>query len=551
MTLFERRLRLLSGLFLAVYITQHLLNHALGLVSYDLMEGVRGLLAVWWRNPLVNALLYISLITHFVLALVTLYRRSTLRLRRWELGQMVLGLLIVPLLAGHATANWGARVLLDVEVDYYFTISGIFSNSWYVVRQMLLVLAAWLHVCIGIHFWLRLRPWYRSWVPVLYAAALLVPVLAVLASMRVSIDIGSDEITGAYGITESISAVTEPAVTPAQLADIVLIVFFSLLLATMLARWLRLYLRRKRGTYRLAHSNGRTLTGMHGQTILETLRQQGIPHASVCGGRGRCTTCRVRMGRGFEHCQPPDVLEQKALSRIKAAPDIRLACQTRPTRDVHVTPLVAAGEGMASLRRPGAVQGTERSVVAMFVDLRGSTRLGETRLPYDVLFILNRFFAEMTEVLESTGGHYAQFAGDGLMALYGLDEDIAAGCRSALLGAVYMQERIDGMNENLRQELDEPLRIGIGLHCGEAIVGTMGPPSAPNYSAIGDTINAAARLEALSKEFGVTLIVSNGVIEASGLGLDGASVRQVNVRGKDQTLEVYAVDAAEVRPLVL
>ena len=190
MTLFERRLRLGTGLFLAVYITQHLLNHTLGLISYDLMEGTRSLLSGIWRYPLVNALIYFCLVTHFVLALVALYRRSTLKLRRWELAQMVLGLLIIPLLAGHATANWGARVLLGVEVNYYFTISGIFSSSWYVFRQALLVAVAWVHVGIGLHFWLRLKPWYRTWVPVLYAVALLIPVLAVIGAARVSIDIG-------------------------------------------------------------------------------------------------------------------------------------------------------------------------------------------------------------------------------------------------------------------------------------------------------------------------------------------------------------------------
>jgi adenylate cyclase len=551
MTLLERRLRLGTGLFLAVYITQHLLNHSLGLISYELMDGTRGLLANIWRNPLINALIYLCLIAHFVLALIAIYRRSTLRLRRWELAQTILGLLIIPLLATHASANWGARVLQEVEVDYYFTISGIFSNSWYIVRQLLLVFVAWIHVCIGLHFWLRLKPWYRTWVPVLYAIALLIPVLAIVAAMRVSMDISSDLFLEEYGIMAPEPGIAEPVVTPADLRDVILIVFYTMVLAALLARWLRLYLKRKQGTFKLVHANGKSLVGIHGQTLLETLRQHGIPHASVCGGRGRCTTCRVRVGRGLEQCPRPGPLEEKALSRIDASPDIRLACQTRPVRDVHITPMVAAAEGLASLRRPGSVQGTEREVVAMFVDLRGSTRLGETRLPYDVLFILNRFFSEMTDVLKSTGGHYAQFAGDGLMALYGLNDNLESGCRSALRGAVYMQERIDAMNDNLREELDEPLRIGIGIHCGEAIVGTMGPPSAPNYSAIGDTINAAARLEALTKEFGVTLIVSSGVVQHAGCHLEGMDVQQVNVRGKDNALDVYAVATDEVRPHVM
>ena len=157
----------------------------------------------------------------------------------------------------------------------------------------------------------------------------------------------------------------------------------------------------------------------------------------------------------------------------------------------------------------------------------------------------------MTDVLRDTGGHYAQFAGDGLMALYGLNEDIGSGCRSALRGARRMQERIDAMNDNLREELDEPLRIGIGIHCGEAIVGTMGPPDAPNYSAIGDTINAAARLESQTKTFGVTLVVSSGVVERSELQLEGVDVQDVSVRGRDGALAVYAVDATVLKQLAV
>src|SRR5690606_28568736 len=129
----------------------------------------------------------------------------------------------------------------------------------------------------------------------------------------------------------------------------------------------------------------------------------------------------------------------------------------------------------ASGARRGGVNGREQKVVILFIDLRGSTRLGERRLPYDVLFILNQFFAEMAGALNATGGHYAQFNGDGLMALYGLAGDTRAGARQALAGGADMLRRLAVLNDVLRGELDEPLRIGVGIHCGDAIVGTMGP----------------------------------------------------------------------------
>jgi class 3 adenylate cyclase len=243
----------------------------------------------------------------------------------------------------------------------------------------------------------------------------------------------------------------------------------------------------------------------------------------------------------------PSPLELAALRRIGAAPNVRLACQTRPRRDVSITPLVPARAGARAAYRPGGVQGHEQQVATLFIDLRGSTRLSEERFPYDVVFILNQFFAEMVASLQATRGHYAQFSGDGLMALYGLESGIEDGCRDALKGAVDMNRRLMALNQRLGVELREPLRIGIGIHCGEAIVGTMGPPSSPNLSAIGDNINIAARLEALTKDYDCTLVVSAVAAQCAGVDLSRFPAHQARVRGRDEPVDVYAIsDPAEI-----
>src|SRR6185436_16810597 len=176
--------------------------------------------------------------------------------------------------------------------------------------------------------------------------------------------------------------------------------------------------------------------------------------------------------------------------------------------------------------RSGA-QGRERPIVAMFVDLRDSTRISESRLPYDVVFIMNQFFAEMHAALRSSGGYYAQFRGDGLLALYGLENSLPQACRAAIDGAAEMHERIERLNRTLAADLQEPLRIGIGIHAGVAIVGTMGPPDAPIYSAIGDMVNTAARLENMTKAFGCGLVVSDVVLRQAQIEPGGATPRQV------------------------
>jgi adenylate cyclase len=400
-----------------------------------------------------------------------------------------------------------------------------------------LILVVWVHLCFGVHFWLRLKRWYPAAQQYLFAAAVLVPALSIAGFVSA-------------GINEMMTYKPQgPGITREQYALLVGVrdgVYWGFGLALGAALAARL-LRQLRGrlhqdSYRVHHSSGRVVPAHAGASILEALRDAGVPHASVCGGRARCTTCRVRIAEGLDKLPPPGTIEADALKRVGAAPNVRLACQARPTADVWVTPLVPAGADPAAARRPGGVQGHEQTVVAMFVDLRGSTTLGEARLPYDVVFVLNQFFAEMSEALESTGGHYAQFAGDGLLALYGLQGDIGPACRAAVAGAAEMQRRIARLNARLAPELAEPLRIGIGVHAGVAIVGTMGPPAAPIISAIGDTVNSAARLESLTKEFRTTMAVSVDTLRYAGIALPEIPVHRVEVRGKVQQLEVLALD---------
>jgi adenylate cyclase len=275
--------------------------------------------------------------------------------------------------------------------------------------------------------------------------------------------------------------------------------------------------------------------------VLETLRIAGVPHASVCGGRGRCTTCRIHVGDSYRQLPRPEPMEQRALDRVAAEFGVRLACQVRPRRDLAIRPLLPPETTARDANRPGGIQGREQPAAIMFIDLRGSTKLCEGKLPYDALFILNRFFAEMAAALADTHGHYAQFSGDGLMALYGIDQDVQTGCRDAIHGAQAMLDRLDRLNESLAQELDEPLKIGIGIHCGEVIVGTMGPPTAQNFSAIGDHVNIAARLEAQTKTLGCALVMSADAAREAGLDSTKIPTHDVDLRGRQEPVKILAI----------
>jgi len=156
---FERRLRLVTGLVIAAYVSGHFLNHSLGIISVEAMDALRRPLAAWWRSPPATVLLYGSLLTHFALALVSLWRRRTLRMPAWEAAQLAFGLAVIPLLVVHVVGTRFAWQLLDREVNYPRIVAAIWADPWAIAKQVLLMSVVWLHLCIGIHFWLRLQRW--------------------------------------------------------------------------------------------------------------------------------------------------------------------------------------------------------------------------------------------------------------------------------------------------------------------------------------------------------------------------------------------------------
>jgi adenylate cyclase len=316
----------------------------------------------------------------------------------------------------------------------------------------------------------------------------------------------------------------------------------ALVLLPFAGRGVRGWIYRRRRPPMLTHSGGRTIPILPGATVLETLRGNGIPHASVCGGRARCTTCRILVTQGLDRLPQPAGLEAKALARIGATPNMRLACQIRPTADINIVPLLAADANAVDGTVSGGLEGSERLITVVFVDLRDSTAITETKLPFDMLFILNQFFHQMNKALVATNGHYSQFTGDGLMALYGLNaKDPAIGAVDALRGAREMLAHLDQLNHQLKGNLLRPLQIGIGVHFSEAIVGAMGPPRSQIITAIGDTVNTCARLESLTKEYDCPVIVSRQAAEVAGLDLTGRQLYEAPVKGRVETVEFYCL----------
>jgi len=192
--------------------------------------------------------------------------------------------------------------------------------------------------------------------------------------------------------------------------------------------------------------------------------------------------------------------------------------------------------------------GSEREIAILFADIRGFTALAEGRLPYDVVFVLNRYFSAMGRAIDAAGGRVDKFIGDGVMALFGIEGGTQAGCREALAAARLMSERLGELNFSLQAELGRPLRIGIGIHCGPVIVGEMGYGSAAAITAIGDAVNTASRLEELTKEYECELVVSEETVRRAGFDLSDSPHHEIEIRGRREMLVIRTLERAADLP---
>jgi adenylate cyclase len=545
-----RQLRLISGLVMLVYVTMHLLNHATGLISLAAMEQVLWYVSRIWSSYPGQTLLYGSFLVHYGLSLWALWERRSLRLRTSEFGQIFLGFAIPMLLARHVVGTRIATDFFDADTVHYTNVLRTYfvSTPSHGYWQMLALVVAWTHAMLGLHFWLRIRPWYERVHATALAVAVLIPVLSLLGMIeagRQVIALAADPEWARLTFANMKLPSLEAQRTLEAITNGLTWFFGAMVAAVLLARLVRRAWQRRHGLVRIGYPDGRFVEVVPGTSVLEASRIGGIPHAHVCGGRGRCSTCRVRVRGEIGSIDPPGPDELRVLRRIGATPNIRLACQVRPRGAVEVTPLLPPFMQAADGRnRVGLIHGSEREIAILFADIRGFTALAEGRLPYDVVFVLNRYFSAMGRAIETAGGRFDKFIGDGVMALYGVDTGAQAGCRAALASAQQMSERLAELNVSLEQELDRPLRIGIGIHCGPVIVGEMGYGSAAAITAIGDAVNTASRLEELTKEYSCELVVSEETVRRAGFDLSAFPRHEIELRGKRELLAIRILGSA-------
>lgn len=550
------KLRLISGFILFVFVLGHFLNHAMGIVSLSAMDSGIKYTVEPWRTTLGTLIITLALGTHVLLAFWSIYSKRSFNIRRGEIVQICLGILIPIMLAAHVLSTRGGYEAFGLEEGYSYQLySQWVAAPLYGFMNASALLVVWVHACLGWHYWMRVKPWYENVKTYAFAFALIVPLLAVTGiisgGFRVLRLSNSEKwVSGLLrNVSKEAQAYSDFIFGYEDMIQLTVVgLLFALLCVYSLRSLVTAYAGGEKLKYRdLSFNLQKELNLKSNTSILDLLRQENIPHASVCGGKGRCSTCRVRIDHGQDKIAPPNSEEAKVLERIGAAANVRLACQVRPSANLSVTallePQATASDGFAARR---SNSGDEQDVAILFADIRAFTKLSETQLPYDTAFLLNRYFAAMGKAIEESGGHLDKFIGDGVMAIFGIDQPLEVGARQAIVAAKSMSNRLEQLNESLTQDISQPLRIGIGIHSGKAIVGNMGYNRAISLTAIGDVVNTASRLETLTKEYQTQLVISQKTVELSGIDFSNFSINKTEIRGRKEPLDIYAIDSANV-----
>ncbi len=287
-----------------------------------------------------------------------------------------------------------------------------------------------------------------------------------------------------------------------------------------------------------------------GESLLEASLQAGLAHPHVCGRSARCSTCRVLIVEGLEQCSERTAAEQVVSERLRFPDNIRLGCQTRIFGEVTVRRLALDSEDLDTIQdellgrvMPDAV-GAEKHVAILFADLRGFTTFSEALLPYDTIYVLNRYFRRMGAAIARHQGVINNYMGDGLMALFGLDDSEGA-AEQAVRAGLAMLEALEQLNPQLETLYGQRLRLGIGIHYGCAVIGHVGAPGNQRLTAIGDAVNLAARIETANKRLGTSLLVSEATYQQVAPRIAGPPPVTVQLPGKSGEYRLYEVTAMQ------
>ena len=295
-------------------------------------------------------------------------------------------------------------------------------------------------------------------------------------------------------------------------------------------------------------SDGKVVTIEEGESVLQASLRAGIPHTHVCGGKARCTTCRILVLDGDEDKLSPRSDQESSLAKkFGFASNIRLACQAYVSEDIKTRRLVIDDDDvditlmrMSDETSKVSSTGLEKKVVILFSDIRDFTSFSDKQLPYDIIHMLNRYFYQMRKIIERNNGEVFNYMGDGLLALFGVEDGHGA-IENGVRSGMEMLEAMDKMQPYLQQTYGQSLQIGVGIHCGDVVIGTIDDSQNDKKMVIGDAVNFASRVESANKETGTRLLISQTMYDELQEKIQIGKTCSVELKGKSGKYQLYEV----------
>ena len=537
-----RRARMYSGLVIFLYVTVHLVNHSTGLISLEAMEGLRQRVSAFNRHIIVTVILYTALLVHALLGFQHLLTRRSFKMSAKDWIQLVTSFILPLALLPHMLASSYAPRFKDAQANYKLVLDGTLEDGG-IYFMGLFVIFVWVHGIIGITSMVKFHPVYQKYKNAFLVISWLLPILAVLGAFTASKELATGIENNKISMAQVYAASNIGKDLEAELmqtSDMLMLNYLYVLLAVTLFVFVVHQLRKAFRKIKITYPNGKEVRVTKGTSILEASREHRIGHVSMCGGRGRCSTCRVRVMSNLEVLPPRNGIERVVAERLSLQDNVRLACQLRPTSSLEVRPLVNAPIENLTTEDRESLCGREEEIVVMFVDLRGFTAISEKLLPYDTVYLLNQYFKIAGEAIVQSGGRIDKFIGDGIMALFTDGVGVEENSKNALLAAGKLAEGLKELSSDTTSDFGSDLNFGVGIHAGTSVVGAMGYGENITDTAIGDCVNVASRLEQLTKEEECQLIITSDLYQRSGLPVQASFEKNVTVKGKSEAFKISA-----------
>lgn len=292
----------------------------------------------------------------------------------------------------------------------------------------------------------------------------------------------------------------------------------------------------------------KTIKISEGQSILNASLDAGIPHFHACGGKGKCSTCRILILEGLENLSAINKKEAFLRSKIPFPLKVRLACQSFIEKgEVKIERILKDELDFSLFLENDELEiknqqlGVEKELVLFFLDIKNFTPFVETYLPFDVIHVIRRLFFIFHNVIHKLKGKIVETAGDGLYAVFGLESTIKEAADLGIEAGNLIVSELNELNDNyLKKYFFISFEVGIGIHLGKVIVGKIRIADKNTESIMGLAVNIASRLQASTRELNNNILISEELAKHSSMSFTSPP-RNIHLKGINQQVTVYLI----------